>query len=231
MPLNVSAGAGSWVKDFVNSDDSRFKGKSKKKRTQMALAAFYSKKRNESVSKVLRVLDDIELAEHARDRHRQFGEYISGRTAVSSDPPSGLKQPSTSGQVISGGNASITNPTSNAPMNPTVNNLNKPALGQQYSTSSDINTSTKSDTSTPTPTPTTSSTPPQSSLTTSAGNLLGTGSQAMGQIQMSSPDSSMTGGSNGTYGMNQSPRELSNMLSKNSGTQPQQQSSSSKVET
>jgi hypothetical protein len=195
----------------------------------MALGAYYSKKRNESVSKVLRVLDDIELAEYAAGRYAQFDEYISGRTAVSSEPPSGLKQPSTSGQVISGGNAALINPTSNAPMNPTVNNLNKPALGQQYSTNNTMNTSVDSDKQTPTPTPTTT---PQSSLTTSAGNLLGAGSQAQNQVSMTPADTSMTGGSNGTYGMNQSPRELSNMLAKSgTGTTPPQQASNSNVET
>jgi hypothetical protein len=50
MPLSVSDGAGAWISDFVNSTDPRFKGKSKKKRTQMALAAYYSKKRGESMS-------------------------------------------------------------------------------------------------------------------------------------------------------------------------------------
>ena len=32
-----------WIKDFVDSDNPKFEGKSKKKRTQMALAAYYSK--------------------------------------------------------------------------------------------------------------------------------------------------------------------------------------------
>ena len=43
--LSNSASAGDWVSDFVKSDDPRFKGKSKEKRKQMALAAYYAKQR------------------------------------------------------------------------------------------------------------------------------------------------------------------------------------------
>ena len=45
MPLNVSDGANKWINDFVNSTDKRFAGKSKEKRKQMALGAYYSAKR------------------------------------------------------------------------------------------------------------------------------------------------------------------------------------------
>ena len=41
--------AGKWISDFVHSDDPKFKGKSPEKRKQMALAAYYSKQRNEEV--------------------------------------------------------------------------------------------------------------------------------------------------------------------------------------
>lgn len=43
--LSKSATAGEWISDFVHSDDPRFKGKSKEKRKQMALAAYYAKQR------------------------------------------------------------------------------------------------------------------------------------------------------------------------------------------
>lgn len=43
--LGKSAEAGEWISDFVHSDDPRFKGKSKEKRKQMALAAYYAKQR------------------------------------------------------------------------------------------------------------------------------------------------------------------------------------------
>lgn len=47
--LKKSQPAGEWIKDFVHSDDPKFAGKSKKKRMQMALAAYYAKQRNEEV--------------------------------------------------------------------------------------------------------------------------------------------------------------------------------------
>lgn len=43
--LGKSASASEWISDFVHSDDPRFKGKSKEKRKQMALAAYYAKQR------------------------------------------------------------------------------------------------------------------------------------------------------------------------------------------
>lgn len=47
--LSKSATAAEWIHDFVTSDDPKFAGKSKEKRRQMALAAYYAKQRNESV--------------------------------------------------------------------------------------------------------------------------------------------------------------------------------------
>lgn len=41
--------AGEWISDFVHSDNPKFAGKSKEKRKQMALAAYYAKQRDESV--------------------------------------------------------------------------------------------------------------------------------------------------------------------------------------
>ena len=40
MPLKVSDGIGSWIKDFRKSDAPQFKGKSEKERRQMAIAAY-----------------------------------------------------------------------------------------------------------------------------------------------------------------------------------------------
>lgn len=51
--LGKNAEAGEWIKDFVNSENPKFEGKSKEKRKQMALAAYYAKQ-NES-------LDEAEL--------------------------------------------------------------------------------------------------------------------------------------------------------------------------
>jgi hypothetical protein len=43
--LSVSDGVSAWIKDFVHSDDSRFEGKSKEERRQMALGAYYAAKK------------------------------------------------------------------------------------------------------------------------------------------------------------------------------------------
>ena len=45
--LSVSDGVQAWIKDFVDSDNPKFEGKSKKERIQMALGAFYAAKRGE----------------------------------------------------------------------------------------------------------------------------------------------------------------------------------------
>jgi hypothetical protein len=47
--LSKDATAGDYISDFVHSDNPKFAGKSVKKRQKMALAAYYAKKRNESV--------------------------------------------------------------------------------------------------------------------------------------------------------------------------------------
>ena len=47
--LGKSASAGEWIHDFVHSDNPKFAGKSKEKRKQMALAAYYSAQRNEEI--------------------------------------------------------------------------------------------------------------------------------------------------------------------------------------
>ena len=48
--LSKDASAGEWIKDFLASDNPQFAGKSAAKRKEMALAAYYAKQRNESVS-------------------------------------------------------------------------------------------------------------------------------------------------------------------------------------
>ena len=47
--LGKSAEAGDWIHDFVHSDNPKFQGKSKEKRKQMALAAYYAAQRNEEL--------------------------------------------------------------------------------------------------------------------------------------------------------------------------------------
>lgn len=43
--LSKDATAGEWIRDFIDSDNPKFAGKSKEKRKQMALAAYYAKQR------------------------------------------------------------------------------------------------------------------------------------------------------------------------------------------
>ena len=40
--IKKSAPAGTWISDFVHSDNPKFKGKSKKERMKMALGAYYA---------------------------------------------------------------------------------------------------------------------------------------------------------------------------------------------
>ena len=47
--LGKNAEAGDWIHDFVHSDNPKFQGKSKEKRKQMALAAYYAAQRNEEL--------------------------------------------------------------------------------------------------------------------------------------------------------------------------------------
>jgi len=43
--LKVSDGIGVWIKDFIDSDNPKFVGKSKEERRKQAIAAFYAAKR------------------------------------------------------------------------------------------------------------------------------------------------------------------------------------------
>jgi hypothetical protein len=47
--LKKSDPVGDWIRDFIDSDNSRFAGKSKKERINMALGAYYAAQRNESI--------------------------------------------------------------------------------------------------------------------------------------------------------------------------------------
>ena len=58
MPLDKKADAGDWVDDFYKSDAPQFKGKSKKKRRQMAIAAYLNKK-NEGTMIKSNALEDL----------------------------------------------------------------------------------------------------------------------------------------------------------------------------
>jgi len=55
--LSKDATAGDWIHDFVNSDNPKFAGKSKEKRKQMALAAYYAKQKDEELSAKQKQID------------------------------------------------------------------------------------------------------------------------------------------------------------------------------
>ena len=55
--LSKDATAGDWIHDFVNSDNPKFAGKSKEKRKQMALAAYYAKQKDEELSPKQKQID------------------------------------------------------------------------------------------------------------------------------------------------------------------------------
>jgi hypothetical protein len=67
--LSKDASAGDWIHDFVHSDNPKFKGKSKAKRKEMALAAYYAKQRNEEVEQIDEGKMDQMTLTHLWHRH------------------------------------------------------------------------------------------------------------------------------------------------------------------
>jgi len=63
--LSKDAAASEWIHDFIHSDNPKFEGKSKEKRKEMALAAYYAKQRNEEVE-LEEALDPSEIASNPR---------------------------------------------------------------------------------------------------------------------------------------------------------------------
>ena len=78
--LSKSAEAGEWIKDFVNSENPKFAGKSKEKRKQMALAAYYAKQ-NES-------LDEAELGAEG-DFKKASKKFVKAPTQDKQGKPEG----------------------------------------------------------------------------------------------------------------------------------------------
>ena len=64
--LDPKADAGEWISDFVHSKDPKFDGKSPEKRKEMALAAYYSARREAGLSEeVMTEASAAELSKHA----------------------------------------------------------------------------------------------------------------------------------------------------------------------
>jgi hypothetical protein len=64
--LSKDASAGDWIHDFVRSDNPKFEGKSKTKRKQMALAAYYAKQRNEETE----IEEELKGDQHKIDKNK-----------------------------------------------------------------------------------------------------------------------------------------------------------------
>ena len=64
--LSKDAAAGEWISDFVHSDNPKFAGKSKEKRKQMALAAYYAKQKNEEVE----MDEELKGNQHKLDKNK-----------------------------------------------------------------------------------------------------------------------------------------------------------------
>ena len=56
--LDISSPMGDWIKDFQNSDNPKFKGKSQEKRREMAIAAYLEAKRNRRKSQQRTAMDE-----------------------------------------------------------------------------------------------------------------------------------------------------------------------------
>jgi hypothetical protein len=66
--LTKSTPAGEWIKDFVDSDNPKFAGKSAAKRKQMALAAYYAKQRDEGAAVSQNSTAEVDMRE-AKEHH------------------------------------------------------------------------------------------------------------------------------------------------------------------
>lgn len=93
--LGKSDDAGKWISDFVHSDNPKFAGKSKEKRKQMALAAYYSAQRNEEVDVVEELTEAYDADDYEASHEKsQFG----GHRAV-------VKHKATGREIYVGGTA------------------------------------------------------------------------------------------------------------------------------
>ena len=78
--LSKDATAGDFIHDFVNSDNPKFAGKSKEKRKQMALAAYYAKQKDEELSPKQKALDKNKNGKiDAFDLAKLRGEELSAK--------------------------------------------------------------------------------------------------------------------------------------------------------
>jgi len=75
--LSKDAKAGDWISDFVHSKNPKFSGKSKKERTKQALAAYYSKQRNEEVEPEGDELNELNSAVTVKTSTHHWGKMMT----------------------------------------------------------------------------------------------------------------------------------------------------------
>lgn len=81
MPLPPNASAGDWIKDFIDSDNPKFAGKSKRERQKMALAAYYARSRNEEVEQIDELSNTTYKSyskKSSRDADKHINRFLKG---------------------------------------------------------------------------------------------------------------------------------------------------------
>jgi hypothetical protein len=80
--LSKDASAGEWIHDFVHSDNPKFAGKSKEKRKEMALGAYYAKKRNEEVEGLDEISSNLAAKAAAIARAKRQDSFQRGNAVA-----------------------------------------------------------------------------------------------------------------------------------------------------
>jgi hypothetical protein len=117
--LNKDASAGEWIKDFVNSDNPKFAGKSKEQRKKQALGAYYAAQKNESTeyetfldeAAQQSIVKGAKEIKHANMKEKQDDQevmephsgteqkFLDAHTAIVTDEPNKSGTPSGSDKV------------------------------------------------------------------------------------------------------------------------------------
>ena len=92
--LSKTDDASVWIDDFVNSGDPRFEGKSKEKRKEMALAAYYAAQKNEDIidenkNSPQRATDFERFIHGAMSRDEYYKKYNLGKYKPKGNPLAG----------------------------------------------------------------------------------------------------------------------------------------------
>ena len=80
--LGKDAKASEWIHDFVHSDNPKFAGKSKEKRKEMALGAYYAKQRNEEVEGLDEISSNLAARAAAVARAKRQNSFERGNAVA-----------------------------------------------------------------------------------------------------------------------------------------------------